>query len=103
MKFLKSQFFHLYLFVFLKTLFFKLKEKFHKLKKNTKHSLSTINCLKICTDNSICQNPDIRFYAITSFGKPKLPSAMSVPTILKMLQDECNARMLHSFTLQQQL
>nr|CAG4640772.1 EOG090X0489 [Eulimnadia texana] len=49
---------------------------------------------------TVDQLVDIKTPPIT---KPKVPSATSIPAILKSLQDEWDSVMLHSFTLRQQL
>lgn len=54
------------------------------------------------TGDSISEDDLIEIKA-TSLTKPRPPSATSIPAILKSLQDEWDAVMLHSFTLRQQL
>lgn len=54
------------------------------------------------TGDSISEEDLIEIKA-TPLTKPRPPSATSIPAILKALQDEWDAVMLHSFTLRQQL
>jgi len=54
------------------------------------------------TGDSLAEDELIEIKA-TPLTKPRPPSATSIPAILKSLQDEWDAVMLHSFTLRQQL
>ncbi|XP_043198243.1 pre-mRNA-processing factor 19-like isoform X1 [Amphibalanus amphitrite] len=65
---------------------------------------------KYITDNGVdpvANKPlsadDLIDIKVSALVKPKAPSATSIPAILKSLQDEWDAVMLHSFTLRQQL
>ncbi|XP_011702580.1 PREDICTED: pre-mRNA-processing factor 19-like, partial [Wasmannia auropunctata] len=62
----------------------------------TENGVDPINGKELSIDQLI----DIK---ATPIVKPKPPSATSIPAILKIMQDEWDAVMLHSFTLRQQL
>ncbi|CAB3980346.1 Pre-mRNA-processing factor 19 [Paramuricea clavata] len=53
--------------------------------------------------NEVLSEEQLIDIKVTPLVKPKPPSATSIPAILKSLQDEWDATMLHSFSLRQQL